>query len=283
VILSWASNRSAPLAMATLGRAGRDDARHNDLVAFFLTAVGAALACGLEMLEAMAIVLAVAVSRRPREAMLGAVAAAAACGALAAVAGPVLVAQVAGDALRLVVGVALLLFGLEWLRKGVLRLGGRRTRSSSYAEFLEEREALETVVPPPEGRFDWPGWTIAFKGVLLEGVEVILIVTVLAARPSGLAPALAGAVVALVAVIALGAVLHRPLRRLPETELKLVVGLVLTTFGTFFAAEGLGVHWPLGDGALPLLLAAWAAVAGALALAIARSPAPVRAGAGAAP
>jgi uncharacterized membrane protein len=78
-------------------------------------------------------------------------------------------------------------------------------------------------------------------------------------------------------------VLHRPLRRLPETELKLVVGLVLTTFGTFFAAEGLGVHWPLGDGALPLLLAAWAAVAGALALAIARSPAPVRAGAGAAP
>jgi Ca2+/H+ antiporter, TMEM165/GDT1 family len=246
-------------------------------VAFVLTAVGAALACGLELLEAMAIVLAVAVTRRPREAVLGAAGAAVACAALGVVVGPVLVAQVAGDALRLVVGVALLLFGMEWLRKGVLRMAGRRARSSSFAEFVEEREALEAVAAPAAGRFDWAGATIAFKGVLLEGVEVILIVTVLAARPSGLAPALAGAAAALVAVVGLGAVLHRPLRRLPETELKLVVGLVLTTFGTFFAAEGLGVRWPLGDAALALLLAAWAAVAAGLVLSLARSPEPSRA------
>jgi uncharacterized membrane protein len=245
-------------------------------VAFILTALGAALACGLELLEAMAIVLAVALTRRPREAVLGAVAAACACAVLAVVAGPVLVAQVTGEALRLVVGVALLLFGLEWLRKGVLRLAGRRARSSSFAEFVEEREALEAVPPPTPGRFDWPGATLAFKGVLLEGVEVILIVTVLAARPSGLAPALAGGGAALVAVVALGGVLHRPLRRLPETELKLVVGLVLTTFGTFFAAEGLGVHWPLGDGALGVLLAAWAAVAAALVATLARPAVPAR-------
>jgi uncharacterized membrane protein len=242
-------------------------------VAFVLTALGAALACGLELLEALAIVLAVALTRRPREALLGAAAAAAACGVLAVVAGPVLVANVAGDGLRIVVGVVLLLFGMEWLRKGVLRLAGRRARSSSFAEFVEEREALEAVGAPPADRFDWAGWTIAFKGVLLEGVEVILIVTVLAARPSGLAPALAGAVVALVGVVALGAVLHRPLRRAPETELKLVVGLVLTTFGTFFAAEGLGVDWPLGDAALAMLLAAWALVAAALVAALARAPA----------
>jgi uncharacterized membrane protein len=226
-------------------------------VTFVLTAVGAALAVALELFEAMAIVLAVALTRRASAALCGAAAATVACGALAVVLGPVLVAQVAGDALRVVVGVALLLFGMEWLRKGVLRLAGRRARSDSYAEFVAEREALSEVAPPAEGRFDWPGFVIAFKGVLLEGVEVILIVTVLAARPGGLAPALVGSAAAVVLVLGLGFVLHRPLRRLPESELKYVVGLVLTTFGTFFCGEGLGVDWPLGDGALVLVLVVW--------------------------
>ena len=233
---------------------------HTSRVTFVLTAVGAALAVALELFEALAIVLAVALSRRASAAVAGAAAAALACGALAVVVGPVLVARVAGDPLRVVVGVALLLFGMEWLRKGVLRLAGRRARSDSYAEFLAEREALTEVAPPAPGGFDWPGFVIAFKGVLLEGVEVILIVTVLAARPGGLAPALVGAGLAVGLTIGLGAVLHRPLRRLPETELKYVVGLVLTTFGTFFCAEGLGVHWPLGDGALLVVLFAWLVV-----------------------
>jgi uncharacterized membrane protein len=241
-------------------------------MAFVLTAVAAALACALELLEALAIVLAVALTRRPREAVLGAVAAALACGALAAIVGPALAAGGAGDVLRLVVGTALLLFGLEWLRKGVLRLAGRRTRSDSFAEFVAEREALESVPPPAPGRFDAPGFVIAFKGVLLEGVEVVLIVSVLAARPSGSAPALVGAGLAVVAVVALGAALHRPLRRVPETELKLLVGLVLTTFGTFFAAEGLGVHWPLGDASLLLVLAGWCVVAAVLVRSLARTP-----------
>jgi uncharacterized membrane protein len=234
-------------------------------VAFVLTAIGAALAVALELLEALAIVLAVAVERRGREAVLGALAAVIACGALAVVAGPVLLAQAGGDALRLVVGVALLFFGLEWLRKAVLRLAGRRSRSDSYAEYVAERQALEAVPAAPAGAVDWPAAIIAFKGVLLEGVEVVLIVTVLASRPSGAAPAVLGAAVAVVAVVALGFVLHRPLRRAPETELKYVVGLVLTSFGTFFAAEGLGVDWPLGDAALLLVLAAWLVVSQALA------------------
>lgn len=227
---------------------------------FVLTAVGAALAVALELFEAMAIVLAVALSRRASAALCGAAAAAVACGALAVLLGPVLVAQVAGDTLRVVVGVALLLFGMEWLRKGVLRLAGRRARSDAYAEFVAEREALSEVAPPAGGRFDWPGFVIAFKGVLLEGVEVILIVTVLAARPGGLAPALVGSALAVVLTVGLGVVLHRPLRRLPESELKYVVGLVLTTFGTFFCAEGLGVRWPLGDVALLVVLAVWLGV-----------------------
>jgi len=239
-------------------------------VAFALTAAGAALAVALELLEGLAIVLAVAVSRRTREAVLGAVAACAACGLLAVLAGPVLLARVEGSGLSLVVGIALLLFGMEWLRKGVLRLAGRRSRSSSYDEFLEEQEALESVDQVRPDRFDWAGFTVAFKGVALEGVEVILIVTALGARPRGLAPAVVGAGAAFLLVIAVGVVLHRPLRALPETELKYVVGLVLTTFGTFFAAEGLGVDWPLGEGALVAVLIVWLAVSQALTHLLAR-------------
>src|SRR3954452_21481894 len=227
---------------------------------FVLTAVGAALAVAIELFEAMAIVLAVALSRRPSAALAGAGAATLACAALAVVVGPVLVAQVAGDALRVVVGIALLLFGMEWLRKGVLRLAGRRARSDSYAEFLAEREALAEEEPPPAGRFDWAGFVIAFNVVLLQGVEVILIVTALAARPGGLAPALVGGAAAVVLVLGFGVLMHRPLRRLPESELKYVVGLVLTTFGTFFCAEGLGADWPLGDAALLVVLAFWLVV-----------------------
>ena len=244
-------------------------------MAFALTAVGAALAVALELLEALAIVLAVAVERRGREAAWGALAAVLVCGALAVVVGPVLLARAGGDGLRLVVGVALLLFGLEWLRKAVLRLAGRRARSDSYAEYVEEREALEALPPAAATSIDWPAAVIAFKGVLLEGVEVVLIVSVLASRPTGAAPALLGAGLAVALVAVLGLVLHRPLRRVPETELKYVVGLVLTAFGTFFAAEGLGVDWPLGDGALVLVLAAWLAVSQALVRSLA---APVRSG-----
>ena len=171
---------------------------------FVLTAVGAALAVALELFEAMAIVLAVALTRRASAALAGAAAAVLVCCALAAVLGPVLVAQVAGDTLHVVVGVALLLFGMEWLRKGVLRLAGRRARSDSYAEFVAEQEALSEEPPPVAGGFDWPGFVVSFKGVLLEGVEVILIVTVLAARPGGLAPTVVGGVAAVALVLGLG-------------------------------------------------------------------------------
>ena len=239
-------------------------------MAFLLTMLGAALACGLEMLEALAIVLAVAATRRPRDAVAGALAALVVCGALGAVLGPALVGRVAGESLRLVIGVALLLFGLEWLRKAILRLAGRRSRSSSFAEFVAEREALEAEALPPAGRPDWPARVVAFKGVLLEGIEVVLIVAALGARPGGAAPALAGAAIALAAAVALGLVLHRPLRRLPETELKYLVGLVLTSFGTFFTAEGLGVDWPLGDAALLALVALYFVASQLMAGALAR-------------
>ena len=161
-------------------------------MAFVLTALGAMLAVGLELLEALAIVLAVGSTRRWRDALLGAAAAAVALAALAVVLGPVLLSRVPLAPLRVVIGVFLLLFGLEWLRKGVLRLAGLRSPSSSFQEYVEEREELEAVALPPAGQPDWAGRVISFKGVLLEGVEVILIVTALGARPGGLAPALVG-------------------------------------------------------------------------------------------
>ena len=230
------------------------------MLSFTLTALGAALACALELLEALAIVLAVSVTRRPRDAYLGAAAAGLVCLALAVVIGPVLAARVAVRPLRLIVGTALLFFGLEWGRKAVLRLAGRRSRSSSIREYEEEVARLDALELPPEGEPDWLGRTVAFKGVLLEGVEVILIVGALAARPGGAAAALTGAGIAVLLCALIAVLLHRPLARAPETELKAVVGIFLTSIGTFFCAEGLGFDWPLGDGALPLLVGWWAVV-----------------------
>jgi uncharacterized membrane protein len=226
---------------------------------FVLVALGAGVAVSVELLEALAIVLAVGVSRRWADALLGAAAAAVVCAALAVLVGPVLLASVPLTTLRLVIGVLLLLYGLEWLRKGTLRLAGRRSRSSSLKEYLEAQEELEEAPLPPAGSADWAGRIVAFKGVLLEGVEIVLIVAALAARPSGPAPALVGAAFATVAVLAAGAWLRTPLTRIPETELKWGVGVLLSAFGLFFAAEGTGAHWPGGDLAVLYIALALAA------------------------
>jgi Ca2+/H+ antiporter, TMEM165/GDT1 family len=228
-------------------------------VTFTLTLLAAAVAVAIEMLEALAIVLAVGVERGFRNALVGAAAAVVAVGALCAVLGPALLSTADLGALQVVVGTLLLLFGLEWLRKGILRLSGRKSSHTAYEDFVAERTAMRGE-PLPVGS-DWAARTVAFKGVFLEGVEVALIVVALAGAPGGLMPALAGAGVALVAVIAIGVVLHRPLVRLPETHLKLGVGIALSAFGVFFVAEGLGVEWPLGDVALLYVAATLAVVA----------------------
>jgi uncharacterized membrane protein len=218
------------------------------MTAWILTMLGATLAVGLELLEALAIVLAVGVSRRWSDAALGALGAVVILAVVAGLVGPVILASLPLSLLRSVVGVALLLFGLEWLRKGVLRLAGRRALSDSLKEYLEEREAMEAL-PPAEGA-DWPARIVAGKGVLLEGLEVVLIVAALAGGSQGAAPAVAGAALAVLAVTAIGVVVHRPLARVPESQLKYAVGVMLTSFGVFFLGEGLGVDWPGGDAAL---------------------------------
>jgi uncharacterized membrane protein len=226
------------------------------VTAFVLTLIGAALAVGLELLEALAIVLAVASTRRPRDAVIGAAGAVVLLAVAVVVIGPLVLARLPLDPLKVVIGTALLLFGLEWLRKGVLRLAGARAPSSSLREYLEEREAMEALPPPDPGRPDWPARIVAGKGVLLEGLEVVLIVAALGAGPQGLAPAIAGAAVSVAFVVGLGFVLHRPLARLPESHLKYAVGVVLSSFGVFFLGEGLGVEWPGSDVALLYVAAA---------------------------
>jgi uncharacterized membrane protein len=227
---------------------------------FVLVALGAGVAVSVELIEALAIVLAVGVSRRWSDALIGAAYAVVVCTVLAVIVGPVLLASIPLDTLRVTVGILLMLFGLEWLRKGTLRLAGRRARASSLSEFLEAREALHDAPLPAEGQPDWAGRLVAFKGVLLEGIEVVLIVSALAARPSGRAPAIVGAAAATVAVLGAGAGLRQPHTRLPETELKWGVGVLLSAFGVFFAAEGLGVRWPGGDAAILYVAAAFGAI-----------------------
>jgi uncharacterized membrane protein len=123
------------------------------------------------------------------------------------------------------------------------------------AEFEETEHDLEDAPAVPEGEPDWAARLVAFKGVLLEGVEIVVIVSALAARPGGAAAALTGAGVAAVAVVAAAAWLRRPLARIPETELKWGVGALLSSFGVFFLAEGLHVEWPGGDAAVLYVLA----------------------------
>jgi len=162
-------------------------------VTFVLVALGAGIAVSVELLEALAIVLAVGVSRRWSDALIGAAAAAIACAALAGLVGPVLLHSVPLDALRVTIGVLLLLFGLEWLRKGTLRLAGRRSRSSSLAEYLETQEALHDSPLPEAGQPDWAGRLVAFKGVLLEGLEVAFIVLTFGANQHNIPLAAVGA------------------------------------------------------------------------------------------
>jgi uncharacterized membrane protein len=238
-----------------------------------LLALGAGLAVALELLEAAAIVLAVGLSRRWSDALIGAAAAVAMCAVVAIVAGPLLLEKLPEAPLEIAIGVLLLLFGLEWLRKGTLRLAGRRTRSSALREHLEAREQTEALPPPPPGRADWATRAVAFKGVLLEGVEVILIVTALAQADGARIPVLVGATGAVLAVAVAGACLRGPLARLPETELKYGVGLLLASFGVMFLAEGAGANWPGGDLALVYCAATLALATELQAHALARKPA----------
>jgi uncharacterized membrane protein len=159
-----------------------------------------------------------------------------------------------------VVGGLLLTFGLQWLRKAVLRASGLKALHDEEAIFAEEAEAARTAAPQVQG-FDGYAFTIAFKGVLLEGLEVAFIALTFGANQHRVGLAAAAAALAVVVVIAIGIAVRAPLARVPENTMKFSVGVMLTSFGTFWGAEGAGASWPGGDAALLVIVPGVALVA----------------------
>jgi uncharacterized membrane protein len=158
------------------------------------------------------------------------------------------------EVLRLVVGSLLLVFGLQWLRKAILRASGWRAVRNEDSVYEREAAAGRAAKTEERAGVDWYGFTVSFKGVLLEGLEVAFIVLTFGSTQGSIPLAVAGAVAAVVLVVIAGVVVHGPLSRVPENTLAFAVGVMLTTFGTFWGAEGAGVDWPGGDAALPVVL-----------------------------
>jgi uncharacterized membrane protein len=218
-----------------------------------LLVLGAALASGVEMVEATTIVLALGMSRGWRAPLLGTAAALGVLALLTGALGPAL-ERIPLDSLRLVVGTLVLLFGLQWLRKAILRAADRLPKHDEEAAFAEELERARAT-GQARGRLDGYSFTLAFKSVLLEGLEVVFIVLTLGANQGSIPLAALGAAAAVVVVGVAAVFVRHPLSRVPENALKFAVGVMLTAFGTFWAAEGAGVHWPGEDAALVVLVA----------------------------
>jgi uncharacterized membrane protein len=211
--------------------------------------LSAFLASAVEMVEALTIVLAAGLARGWRSALAGLGAATVALAIAVAALGPALTV-IPIQALRLAVGALLLVFGLQWLRKAILRASGYKALHDEDAIFARELAEAEGAARVERAGVDWYGFTLAFKGVLLEGLEVVFIVLTFGSAQGSIPLAAAGAAGALVLVTAVGVAVRAPLARVPENAMKFTVGVMLTTFGTFWSAEGAGAHWPGEDASL---------------------------------
>ncbi len=211
-------------------------------------AISVFLACAVEAVEALTIVLAVGATRSWSSAMSGVGAATLALAAIVAALGPALT-SLPIDLLRVLVGGLLLIFGLQWLRKSILRAAGLKAKHDELQTFAEEAQAARAAGKRRRG-FDGYAFTISFKGVLLEGLEVVFIVLTFGANQHRVPLAAAAAGLAVILVIAAGAAARAPLARVPENTLKFAVGVMLSSFGMFWGAEGAGASWPGGDAAL---------------------------------
>ena len=222
------------------------------MTAVFLVA-SAFLASAVEMVEALTIVLAMGTTRGWRSALTGTGAAIVALAAVVAALGPAL-AAVPLDNLRLVVGALLLVFGLQWLRKAILRSAGVVPLHDEEAIFERERAEARGAGRELRAGLDWYGFVVSFKGVFLEGLEVAFIVLTFGSTQGSIPLAALGAGAAVLLVAVVGVLVRAPLARVPENTLKYAVGAMLTSFGTFWAAEGAGARWPGGDASLPGVL-----------------------------
>jgi uncharacterized membrane protein len=222
-------------------------------------AISVFLASAVEATEAFTIVLAVGAARDWRSALLGAGAATIVLGVLIAILGPALTMIPIG-VLRLAVGGLLLIFGLQWLRKAILRAGGVIPVHDETLAFKRETAAANSA--PSEPGLDHYAFLVSLKGVLLEGLEVAFIVLTFGANQHDVPLAAAAGALAVVAVLGAGAALRTPLARVPENAMKFLVGIALSSFGVFWGAEGAGASWPGGEAALPalalaLLVSSW--------------------------
>jgi uncharacterized membrane protein len=215
-------------------------------------AVSVFLACAVEAVEALTIVMAVGVTRSWRWALTGVGAGIGVLAVIVAALGPALTALPI-DALRVIVGALLLVFGLQWLRKAVLRYAGLKALHDEDKTFAAETDAARAAGRAGTG-FDAYAFTIAFKGVLLEGLEVVFIVITFGASQKDIGLAAAAAAVAVAVVVLAGVLVRAPLARVPENTMKFGVGVMLTSFGIFWGAEGAGASWPGGDAALLVII-----------------------------
>jgi uncharacterized membrane protein len=207
---------------------------------------GTFLASAVEAVEALTVVLAVGVVRGWRSTLEGAAAAGVVLVVVVAALGPALL-RIPISTLRFVVGALLLTFGLQWLRKAILRAGGFEPLHDETETYASAREQASSAAPAAGRRPDWYSFTVAFKSVLLEGLEVAFIVVGFGSAQRKLGLAAGAAAAAVLIVGAVGVAVRGPLARVPENSLKLVVGVLLTSFGVFWSGEGAGVAWPGSD------------------------------------
>jgi len=238
--------------------------------------LSAFLASAVEMVEALTIVLASGVARGWRSSLTGVGAAVVVLAAVVAALGPALTV-IPIDALRLVVGSLLLVFGLQWLRKAILRASGHKALHDEDAIFATELADARSAARRERAGVDWYGFVLSFKGVLLEGLEVVFIVLTFGSTQGSIPLATLGAGVAVVLVAGIGVAVRAPLARVPENTMKFAVGVMLTTFGIFWATEGVGGHWPGSDASLPVVLVFVIAASAALVALLRRRAVPVAA------
>ena len=219
------------------------------------------LACAVEAVEATTIVLAAGTTRNWRSALSGVAAGLVVLAVVIGALGPG-ISAIPLHYLRLVIGGLLLVFGLQWLRKAVLRASGHKALHDEARIYLEHVAAAQVASTERRGFVeDWYAFTLSFKGVVLEGVEVAFIALTFGSNQRDIPLAAVAAVAAVVIVCAAGFAIRAPLARVPENTLKFVVGVMLTSFGMFWGAEGAGVHWPGLDASLLVLVPVVAAYA----------------------
>ena len=219
------------------------------------------VACAVEAIEALTIVLAAGLTREWRSTFQGMAAALLVLAAIVAALGPT-ITLLPLTALRLVVGALLAIFGLQWLRKAILRATGHKSLHDEASAYQREVAAAKAASTSSRGRVhDWYAFTLAFKGVLLEGLEVVFIVITFGANQGNVGAAAIGAAAAVAVVAVTGIAVRAPLAKVPENAMKFAVGIMLTSFGIFWGAEGAGVSWPGHDAALLVLVPVVALVA----------------------